>query len=193
MARKLMLKIQNPQSLKEEYESGKTMAELAKDYRCSVKTIQNWLRKTGFKARSTGARIKGKQITTEGYVIIYNPNHPNATRDGYVPEHRLMMESVIGRYLTKTEIVHHINEIKTDNRPENLRLFSNASDHIRHHKSKIIKSLCLTKENGSKVMFESYEKVGIYVSKSHGYIYNCLRDKKQVIGADGKLYTIERI
>lgn len=41
---------------------------------------------------------------------------------------------MIGRYLRPGELVHHRNEIKTDDRPENLRLFKNQSEHSRYHR-----------------------------------------------------------
>ncbi|KKL16816.1 hypothetical protein LCGC14_2491760, partial [marine sediment metagenome] len=34
----------------------------------------------------------------------------------------IIMERIIGRYLKPSEKVHHINGIRHDNRPENLRL-----------------------------------------------------------------------
>ena len=85
--------------------------------------------------KNKGTRIKGqghKIFRPDGYVDIYFPTHPNHTKNGYVPEHRLVMEKHIGRYLTKDEVVHHINGIKDDNRIENLQLMT-SSEHSRHH------------------------------------------------------------
>lgn len=52
----------------------------------------------------------------------------------FVPQHRLVLEDRLGRRLTKDEIVHHINHVKTDNRPENLQAMSMA-EHARTHQA----------------------------------------------------------
>ena len=58
-----------------------------------------------------------------GYILVSRPEHPNAYDDGYVFEHRLIMEDYIGRYLLSNENVHHINGVRNDNRLENLELW----------------------------------------------------------------------
>lgn len=75
----------------------------------------------------------GTPKTYEGYVQIYSPHHPYKNNYGYVLEHRLVMEKEIGRYLERSEVVHHINSIRDDNRIDNLILFKNASEHRKHH------------------------------------------------------------
>ena len=67
-----------------------------------------------------------------GYKLIHSPNHPNAVK-GYVLEHRLIVEKKIGRKLKKEEVVHHINDNKTDNKIENLMLFPTNKEHIKFH------------------------------------------------------------
>ena len=77
-----------------------------------------------------GGKIKDKN----GYVFLLKHNHPFSHKTGYIKRSRLVMEKKLGRYLTPEEVVHHINEIKDDDRPENLQLFANKSEHIKFHK-----------------------------------------------------------
>ncbi len=73
------------------------------------------------------------RVICNGYVHILMPEHPNCEKKGYVSEHRFVVEKLIGRFLKKTEPVHHINNKKQDNRIENLMLFKTNSEHITFH------------------------------------------------------------
>ena len=95
---------------------------------------------------------KGGKTEAGGYILVRMPEHPKARSNGYYPEHRLVMEKKIGRVLKREEQVHHLNQVKTDNRPENLVLVS-AIEHGHIHwsspEARIKKSL-VTKEARAK-------------------------------------------
>jgi hypothetical protein len=53
-------------------------------------------------------------------------------RTRWIPEHRMIVEQLLGRPLKKTEIIHHRNGIKHDNRPENLQVVTRQA-HMKIH------------------------------------------------------------
>lgn len=72
------------------------------------------------------AAAKGfrRRVTTHGYIAVYvGPQYTSASAQGYIMEHRLVMERRIGRSLSPNENVHHVNGDKMDNRDENLELW----------------------------------------------------------------------
>ena len=77
-----------------------------------------------------GQRIKD----SNGYVMIKCLGHPRTDKKGYVKEHVLVMEKVLGRHLSISEEVDHINKDPLDNRPENLRLFTSRAEHMKYHR-----------------------------------------------------------
>lgn len=91
------------------------------------------VRKTEQRYCSRDCWSKGYYIHPEGYVYLYKPEHPDSISNGMILEHRFVMEKHIGRRLLPSEVVHHINEDKADNRIENLKLYNSNSDHTKDH------------------------------------------------------------
>lgn len=58
-----------------------------------------------------------------GYLKELSKGHPDADKNGYVMQHRLVMERHLGRHLRPQERVHHKNGQRDDNRIENLELW----------------------------------------------------------------------
>lgn len=75
-----------------------------------------------------------RRRTTKGYIVCYRPEHPFASAEGLVMEHRLVMESAIGCYIPKNLDVHHLNGVRDDNRIENLALMTHRAHTILHNK-----------------------------------------------------------
>ncbi len=135
---------------KRRYVVAGSVTALAREMGKHPQTIRYHLRKHGVPIRSTGFAAPrtvptatgadhgnwkgGLVMHSDGYITEYAPWHPAASgQKGYVLQHRLVMEKTLGRFLTSDELVHHKNEDKADNRPENLEV-TTRSHHMSHHK-----------------------------------------------------------
>lgn len=86
------------------------------------------------KNRNRRGAYKSGVVEISGYLYEYKPQHPNATKSGYVAQHRLVAEKNIGRHLNQNEVAHHKNENKKDNSASNIEVMT-ASQHSIYHQN----------------------------------------------------------
>ena len=130
------------------FECGKSMAH-QKGHKqrkyCNQICMGKWFSKNLIKEKSP--RWNGGVHINQGYRMIKVENHPSADFNGYVREHRIVMEKHLGRFLKRKEHVHHINHDRTDNRLENLQLISNKEHGVLH----------LTKKRARKMAYMGHK------------------------------------
>lgn len=80
----------------------------------------------------------GKTTNKDGYVRVKVPDgYTGKSHNGYVHEHRLVVEQIIDRPLFSHETVHHVNGDRSDNRIENLELWSSSQPSGQRVKDKV--------------------------------------------------------
>lgn len=83
-----------------------------------------------YNMKDKNPRWNGGRTRNNGYILVSVPDYPGANPNGYVREHRLIMEKHLGRYLESWEMVHHKNGIRDDNHIENLELLPRNIDNL---------------------------------------------------------------
>lgn len=109
----------------------------------------------------------GKYKDNNGYIKIWidekSPYFGMKDSSRYIFRSRLVMAQSLGRLLTKSEVVHHRNEIVDDDRVENLKLFKNRTKHtVYHGKLNNFLANLWIKENPDIIekVREKFEKIG---------------------------------
>src|SRR3990167_10881635 len=92
-----------------------------KQFTCSLKCrSRRWKMLEMFSLKNNSNWKGGKTKYSDGYIVIKDPLHPFSDKNGYVREHRLIVEKSLNRFLDPQEVIHHINGKRDDNRLENL-------------------------------------------------------------------------
>jgi DNA-binding CsgD family transcriptional regulator len=121
------------QEVADAYRAGESQQAIADRLGISQPSVAVHLRSAGvvtrgprFKGSNHPAWKGGRMVTDQGYVLVKPAelDLPYCTLNstGYAVEHRLVVGRALGRKLTRSESVHHVNGDKTDNRLENLQV-----------------------------------------------------------------------
>lgn len=123
-------------------QEGTSISDCCKEFRTNGSSVRKYLKLRNVPIRpqhevtpkgKNHHMWKGGRCTREGdYVYLKAEDHPNKNSQGYVAEHRLVMEEHLGRYLEPQEVVHHIDKDKQNNSIENLELFATNGEHLAH-------------------------------------------------------------
>lgn len=99
-----------------------------------------------------------KERYLNGYKLILKDGHPNSMTsenwNGWIYEHIYLMSEHIGRPLNENEVVHHLDENKSNNKLENLVLLNNNAHSILHNMLRKSIDISEIKDNENYITIE---------------------------------------
>ena len=127
---------------------------------------------------SSHPQWKGGKTNCVGYIGTLSRNHPRSYPNGYVLEHILIAERILGKPLPRGAQLHHINGDRSDNRPENLVICQDYAYHsLLHQRERALKAcghanwrkcqICKTYDD-SKNLTNGKSRIGINYHRKCG-------------------------
>lgn len=113
----------------------------------------------------------GVALHSKGYLLIRTKGHHRADQRGYVFEHILIAEKILGRPIGKEEAVHHIDGDKRNNLPSNLLVLANNTEHKQVHLAQKAELECGNSAKRKCTFCKKYDDINnMYFNKTaHSY------------------------
>jgi hypothetical protein len=138
------LKLTDEYIQREYIQNGRNFTSIAYELGCSALLVKQIILEKGYEVLEENhvTRLKGAEnpIWTcgvqeeNGYLVVYMPTHHLANPKGYVRLHRVLAEYYFGRKLEEGEEVHHKDENKWNNLPENLEILTKGEHTAEHNR-----------------------------------------------------------
>jgi hypothetical protein len=136
-----------------------------------TKLITPFKYKNVLRLGSKAAQWKGGRLKRGKYWFIYKPDHPFASKDGYVAEHRLVYEAYYNCILLNYVQIHHIDGNSINNSIQNLVPCYNGQHRKKYHKLDTSNRLCLFCKS-NKTYFDKSRKYFVWRKYKDGFICN---------------------
>lgn len=76
----------------------------------------------------------GTRHDKDGYVLVMKKTHPRSDANGYVFEHILVVETILGKSIPLYVEIHHVDGNKANNTPSNLVVCQDHGFHMLLHR-----------------------------------------------------------
>jgi len=121
----------------------------------------------------------GETIASDGYVLVYSPNHPNKDKNNRVRRSHLVVEKVLGKILPVGIIIHHFDENKLNDIPKNFVVCENRSYHLFLHQRQRALKKCGNVHWRKCPFCKQYDDPKNMVNHSNGFAHRECKSKYQ--------------
>lgn len=140
--------------------------------------VSSYGRVRSLKRKATSGRVLKPQLTKSGYLRVHL-SKSNRTKNAVV--HRLVACAFVdGQSNTRCQ-VNHINEVKSDNRAENLEwctpLYNTNYNNMPHRRADAFRKKVYATKDGETQVFNSITEACSTLGVSHGGISECANGK----------------